>query len=62
MFKHDIHVSKIQAKGSQVFATYDLDSNIGAARSSRILSILMSFVEEVELSDAFGGGACLTYL
>jgi hypothetical protein len=45
-----------------VFGTYILDSNIAAARSSRILSILMSFVEEVESSDAFGGGACLTYL
>jgi hypothetical protein len=45
-----------------VFGTYDLDSNIIATRSSRILSILMSFAEEVESSDAFRGGACRTYL
>jgi hypothetical protein len=47
-WSHDIHVSKIQGKMSQVSATYDLDSNIIAARSSQILSILMSFVKEVK--------------
>jgi hypothetical protein len=61
-WSHGIHVSKIQAKSSQVFATYDLDSNIVVARSSQILSILMSFVEELEPSDAFEGCACLAYL
>ena len=45
-----------------IFATYHLDRNIAPARSSRVLSILMSFVEDVEKSDAFGGGACVAYL
>jgi hypothetical protein len=51
---HKIHyITKLEAKSIWVFDSYDLDCIIASARLSHILSIDMSFVEEVKSSDAF---------
>jgi hypothetical protein len=61
-WSHHMHFTKLQVKSIWVFDTYDLDYNIAATRLSQILSIDMSFVEEVESPDTFWSGACLAYL